>query len=36
MVDIVSILLIGGSFAVFYGIIVFCDRVVRDNGGKDK
>ncbi len=34
--DVVSVLLIALSFGVFYGMIQFCDKVVKEQGGKER
>jgi hypothetical protein len=36
LMDVVSILLIALSFGVFYGTIQFCDKVVKEQGGKER
>ncbi|RED64605.1 hypothetical protein DFP95_10222 [Cohnella lupini] len=36
MLDLYMVLLLAVTFAVFYGFMAWCDRVVEDTGGDRK
>jgi hypothetical protein len=36
MLDLYMVLLLAGTFAVFYGFMAWCGRVVDDAGGERK